>query len=552
MRRRHALVPVLLVAAAALAAAAPSHAGTLAFHAVKLDGSGGGTEPRVTIAPDGRAYVVTNAADGTAVVYGSRDDGATWAKTEATPVGQENPTIDTDIVVTQTGRLIASELDLAGTQGVISFRNSYSDDHGASWHAITGATLSDTDRQWFAVGPVDATTGQPRVYLLWHNLASGEANHNMWVQTSTDGGASFGPPVPTTLPGDQAYADLQCADSGGPSGMAVNQTTGQIYVFFGTRASTVAPAGGCGASVSPGPFEVNVVSATRVWVATSHDGSAGSWTKSLAVDRSTTGQVVGMELSPGAVDTAGNVYVTFPESKNATDFTAAVKYVVAPPDLSAWSDPKTVAPLAGAGNILPHVIAGDPGRLTFAYYEGELRGSGKPQWYSMAAQTLDGLAAAPTFSRVQLSPVPTYAGTAGELMAQCGSGPAAGVENGFACDRSADVYGIALDARGYTYVTWPAVASAGDGAATGTYVAAQTAGDSLFAPPGTTGGTGATGGTGGSGSTGGTGAPRGGGSGGGLATTGLPAALGVVAVVLVGAALLLRRFRGGRPSDTDV
>jgi hypothetical protein len=30
-----------------------------------------------------------------------------------------------------------------------------------------------------------------------------------------------------------------------------------------------------------------------------------------------------------------------------------------------------------------------------------------------------------------------------------------------------------------------------------------------------------------------------------LAQTGLPAVLGVVAVVLVGAALLLRRFRGG-------
>jgi hypothetical protein len=542
MRRRLLALPALALTAAALAAAGPSNATALAFRTVKLEGSGGGTEPRVAIAPDGAAYVVTNAADGTAAVYGSRDGGASWARTATDPAGQETPTIDTDIVALPNGRLLASELDLAGTQGAINFRNSWSDDRGETWHESTGATLDDTDRQWFAVGPTDPATGESRVYLLWHNLLSGEASHNMWVQTSTDGGKTFGPPVPTTLPGDQAYADLQCADSGGPSGIAVGPT-GQIYVFFGTRTSTVEPAGGCGASVSPGPFEVNVVSATRVWVATSADGSAGSWTQSLAVDRSATGQVVGMELSPGAVDTAGNVYVTFPESKDATDFTAAVKYVVAPPDLSSWSEAKTVAPLAGAGNVLPHVIAGDPGRLTFAYFEGEPRSDAKPQWYSVVAQTLDGLSPAPHYTRARLSPVPTYSGTAGELMAQCGSGPAAGAENGFVCDRSADVYGITLDAKGFTYVTWPSVANAGDGADSGTWVAAQTAGDSLYAPKAPTGGTDTTG-------------PRhvdvvkpkpsgNAADDDGLASTGLPGAVAVVAVLLIGAALLLRRYRGG-------
>ncbi len=540
MRRRLLAVPAAAAVATAFALAAPTHASTFTFTTVKLAGADGGTEPRVTIAPDGSAYVVTN-SEGTAVVYRSADQGATWLRTAGTPTGQELPTIDTDIVAMPTGRILASELDLGGTQGAINFRNSFSDDRGETWHESTGGTLDDTDRQWFAVGPKDATTGKPRVYLLWHNLGSGEASHNMWVQTSTDGGASFGAPVPTTLPGDQAYADLQCADSGGPSSIAVGPT-GRIYVFFGTRTSTVAPLGGCGAGVSPGPFQVNVVSATRVWVATSPDGTAGSWTKSLAVDRSSTGQVVGMELSPGAVDTAGNVYLTFPESKSSSDFTAAVKYVVAPPDLSSWSAPKTVAPLAGAGNVLPHVIAGDPGRLTFAYYEGRLRGQEKSQWYSMVAQTLNGLDAAPAFTRAELSPVPTYSGTAGELMAQCGSGPAAGVENGFLCDRSADVYGIALDARGYTYVTWPTVGSAGKGASSGTYVAAQTGGDSLYAARSAPVKVHAP-------------APRAAhpaapvarsAPSAPLAATGLPGAIGIVAAILVLGAIVLRRFQHGR------
>src|SRR5207302_199328 len=81
----------------------------------------------------------------------------------------------------------------------------------------------------FAVGPDDPATHKPRVYFLYHNLASGEAQHEMWVATSTDGGASFGVPVPIAPPGSDAYFDLQCADSGGPSAIWVNQRNGTIY-----------------------------------------------------------------------------------------------------------------------------------------------------------------------------------------------------------------------------------------------------------------------------------------------------------------------------------
>src|SRR5256885_5161355 len=49
----------------------------------------------------------------------------------------------------------------------------------------SGSELADTDRQWLATGPGN------RVYLLFHNLASGTVSHNMFVQTSTDGGASL-------------------------------------------------------------------------------------------------------------------------------------------------------------------------------------------------------------------------------------------------------------------------------------------------------------------------------------------------------------------------
>src|SRR5205085_6786850 len=142
---------------------------------------GDGTEPRITITADDRRWAITNTATqgGTAVVYGSSDGGASWQKTAGDPA-QTSATIDTDIVAMHTGRILASELDDAG----INFPTSTTDDFGKTWTASHGSEqLADQDRQWFAVGPDDPSTHMPRVYLLFHNLASGEASHNMWVAT---------------------------------------------------------------------------------------------------------------------------------------------------------------------------------------------------------------------------------------------------------------------------------------------------------------------------------------------------------------------------------
>jgi len=481
-----ALVPLAMVHAGGAQVAAPVFAG-----AVRLPGSDGGTEPRLTVTPDGRRWVITN-QNSTAVVYES-SDGVRWAKTAGNPAGQVAPSIDVDITATRTGRLVATELDFSGPAIITS----YSDNGGQTWTAsasfllgpaLNGTELVDQDRPWLAAGPDDPATHQPRVYLLFHNLLSGAATHNMYVSTSSDGGATFGPPIPTTLPGRQAWVDLQCADSGGPSDIVVNQKTGQVYAVWGTRSSAV---GGCGASVT-GSFEINVVAATRVWVATAPAAGTADptqWTQSLAVDDNASGRIVGMQLAPGALDTAGNMYVFYPESPNAyPDYDgAALRYVHAPANLSSWSQPVTVAAPGGAGHLLPHVVAGDPGKLDFAYFTGVARGSGAPLWYATAAQTLDGLSASPHIVETRLSGIPTYQWTASQMMGACGSGPAAGVENGFACNRSTDVWGIGLDAQCRELVTWPVQSKSVSGAppdakdTEGTYVAVQSFGPALCA-----------------------------------------------------------------------
>ena len=166
----------------------------------------------------------------------------------------------------------------------------------------------------------------------------------------------------------------------------VDQRTGRVYVVFGTRSS---PAGGCGGQ----PAEVNVVAANRVWVVSADAAQTtvpGAWTPHLAVnDTGPPAHIVGMQLAPGAVDTAGNVYVAYPESVH--DYPnydgAAIKVVHASPKaLDKWSAPTVVAKAGGAGNILPHIVAGAPGRIDVAWYHGVNVQGAKPDWYSYAAQ----------------------------------------------------------------------------------------------------------------------------------------------------------------------
>ncbi|MCW2542842.1 MAG: repeat-like domain, partial [Frankiales bacterium] len=372
---------------AALALSAPSEAAPAkpGFVTQKLAGSSGSAEPRVSVGPHDERWAVTSAGGGEEAVYHS-GDGLHWTRV-ATPPGQTLPTIDVDVTTLPSGRVITSELDTTG----LNFINTYSDDHGKTWTASTGSTLADTDRQWFANGPNNT------VYLLFHNLLSGVLQHNMFVQTSTDGGATFLPPVPVALPGTQAWLDLQCADSGGPSGINVNQKTGQVYVFFGTRSS---PAGGCAAQ----PVEVNIVAANREWVVSAPAGGTINplaWKQSLAVNDTATGQIVGMQLAGGGLDDAGNVYVAYPESPRAyPDYTgAAIKVTHAPADLSSWSKPFVVEPAGGAGHILPLVVGGDAGKIGLTYFTGRAGGT----WVSDSAQVLDALSARPHITKTQLS-----------------------------------------------------------------------------------------------------------------------------------------------------
>jgi hypothetical protein len=439
-------------------------------------GNSNGTEPRLAV--DGaNVYVITSPSpdDGHAVVWRSADGGASFRRAAGELPGQMAPSTDVDIVRTATHRLVAIEEDAQTSQMLVT---GYSDDSGSTWKQSTGTTLADQDRPWLAVGPDDPHTHLPTVYLAWHNLFTGTVTpHDMFVQTSRDGGASFGAPVAITQPGDPAWLDLQCGASTGPSSLSVNPRTGRLYLVFGVVGSRV---GGCGEPLTGTPAAI-FVPANKIWVATSPNGTAGSWKLSVAVDDSATGNMVGMQQSPAALDSAGNVYVVYPESPRVyPDYSGASVLVTwAPPDLSHWSAPITIAAGGGPGNILTHIEAGHPGRIDVAYLHGDPRTGSSPVWHLAVAQSLDATASAPRVRTVQASQIPAYTGTASQLEAACQTAPGTGLINAGICPRASDVWGTALTPDCRLLVAWAGVANDAAGSHQATYVSRQASGPTL-------------------------------------------------------------------------
>lgn len=447
-------VGLLLIATALVGAAtsSPAAAPKLSATVVHLTGSGGSSEPRIAVDPrtDAR-YAIANATDGSAVVWSSKD-GKAFNQVAGQIPGQVSATIDLDVVVTRTGRIIANELD-----SDFSFPTGYSDDHGETWTASKGIPF-DLDRQWLAAGP------KGEVYLVWHNFASGlSPAHEVMVQTSTDGGATFGVPVPVALPGSAAAIDLSCGDSTGPSGIAVDQKTGRLYVAFATRTSAVG--GGCGKAADPNEgVGFNVVPSNHLWVASSPDGSAGSWTDTLAVDTAAARKFIALQYSGISVDAGSNVWLSYTQSLKADDYTSQIRLRSAPAGGTAWRTP-VIVPGTQVGSLFAHVAAGDSGKVAVSWFQVQ-----DGQWYPWLGVSTNALSAHPSWTTTPLSSSPTHRGTPAAMSAACGSGPTSGLQQGLACGRYLDNFGMAVDRAGRAMVVFPSAIDKGS------YVATQTAG----------------------------------------------------------------------------
>jgi hypothetical protein len=278
---------------------------------------------------------------------------ATWTDVSATATNgcPQGSTISLDpILFTDhaTGRTFESQL--TGQDSATC----YTDDDGTTWNPSTGGGIpSGVDHQTIGGGPYDAaglgalptSTYPDAVYYCSQDIATA------FCAASHDGGATFGPGVPT-------YSLLDC---GGLHGHVKVAPDGTAYL----------PNKACGSNAA---------------VVVSKDGGT-SWTVEPVPGSSTS------DADPSVgIGANGTVYFGYVGS----DGKPAV--AVSHDQGSTWSAPQTVGSEFGVKNaVFPTMVAGDDDRATIAFLGTDQAGNYQSQtdfkdgeWHLYLATTYDG------------------------------------------------------------------------------------------------------------------------------------------------------------------
>ena len=430
----------------------------------------------------------------------------------------------------QTNRTFVSQLVLACSL------TSFTDDAGESYTPSEGCGPGVLlDHQTVGGGPyaqpkppTAGASGYPNaVYYCAQNSYSGACAR------SDDGGQTFGPGVPT----------YNTPAQGAPYGGACSAIHGHVRV--GSDGVVYLPNKGCGGT----PTAQNL---------TNSEFFGGAPALAVSEDNGTTWSVRPVpgahnqdESDPSvATDKAGTVFFGWEDGTNPSETvygtTSSARIAVSHDHGKTWTKPYDVSSALGVHNVqFPEVIAGDAGRAAFAFIGtpgiGDDQHVGfKGAWHLYVATTVDGGKSWTTVDATPNDPVQrgciSLQGTSNKT-----------VLDDKICDQRnlLDFNDITVDREGRVLVAYSdgCVDACVSNAASGSkgavdFVLRQASGPLLYAPKTAGGGTVD---KAPSGST--PQAPPAAAPGGSLAATGASALLGILALLLVGAGLVLRRSR---------
>ena len=105
------------------------------------------------------------------------------------------------------------------------------------------------------------------------------------------------------------------------------------------------------------------------------------------------------------VDRAGNLYAAWSQTQSTPGTSQTIFMATSTDKGQTWSSPKRVSAFTGT-NIMPWIVAGDPGRAAIAWYRSSVPSnpnSANSEWMIHMAQTLNAFDATPSFQTVQVS-----------------------------------------------------------------------------------------------------------------------------------------------------
>jgi uncharacterized repeat protein (TIGR01451 family) len=419
------------------------------FHAqVTVPGSGtGGNESYVGIAFAGpRTGNRVQAWQG-ATRFNISPDGVNWNFSTGQIPGTAGGG-DVSTAVDAFGTYYIMEFCTA-TQGELQACLHKSTNGGTSWTTTTIANVSPNpiDRPWIEVYPkLGATatitsTSQTRVYLEYHTFTDGQT----YVNTSTDGGTTFGPPFPAAVGTNSAIADSNCNTV--PSGVAVDQRNGTAYALW-LSGDDVAQDVMTGCNITQiGPFN-------KAWISKStNDGltwtipSAGpAWTGFF--DPTTdTGDNANKLFGSVSVDYAGQVHVlvTARKKDQPLQYVAACQnpvgscienkadtdlvFVTSPDAGVHWTAPRDINLVHDTDNnpdtsphtyFYPWIYAGAKGMVDAIYYFSTTNrpNDATSVWFTKFSQITDAVANAPGVGGCPMNGPACYVGTGPQVAAE--------------------------------------------------------------------------------------------------------------------------------------
>ena len=398
-----------------------------------------GFEPDVVVdsshtASRGRLYSSWPNGFTTTISYLDRsdDNGASFHPTAGSLAGKPATCVgggDSELQVSRKdGQLLFADL-----QGLTNFSTSSSTDGGDTFStSCTGVTGAGVDRQWIAVddnGGTSAVGSGPadgRGYLFYDNVAqntsSSNPSGNSPVVNATTDGVHYGGCLDPEAAACKAPAAVISAEDdivgnafvddnpASPRYHAVDEVRGSSNshkVLFSTCRG--AKAGKTTAA------ETAAACANPTKVATGDTGLVNTNWSDHTVATLPTGYVA-KSFDVGAIDTAGNVYVTWAQYKldnvGAYVSTGQIMMASSMDGGMNWSRPHQLNPPAQPTVIFPWITAGDPGRVDVAWYSApQAKDHGMPgpdpldngMWDVQMSQSLNALDSSPTFSVTKVS-----------------------------------------------------------------------------------------------------------------------------------------------------
>ena len=439
----------------------------------------GGAEPSLAIdlsrtPSQGTLYVAAISGSNSPELWRSSDQGRSWSAPVPFDTGGPARGSDADVAVGPTGTVYVADLNVSHTWVQSST------DHGASFDTGTPST-PEADRPWLTAGPGST------VYVAYHDFAT----ETILVCTSTTGSTAFGPCVDAMpSPGPAA----QCAgntDIG--KALRIDPTDGSLNIVFSCSTDQEA-------AKSPpyGPVH-------DYFMSKSTDGGL-TWTvhPMYAADTSgTRSPTLSNFWTSFAIDDAGNYYALLDGTMDDNDVAHNpyhVYLITSTDHGTTWSRPVVVDHEAdGRGtHVLSDLTVTAAGQVDVVWYgttaTGEPNGvcgsvaaqgacpngEGLPAlgdpaaaaWRVSLAQSVDALAASPTFTQV---PVTTEATHLGRICT-----------NGIVCGRSdrslLDFISVVADCAGNAHVAFAGNPDQAAGGAVRVHEADQVGGSAL-APP---------------------------------------------------------------------